>query len=652
MTTAQVFSSSDLFMTIPSKRAAEILITSCQYRDLSTQEMARLVGFTPAEMQFVSFFWNKVHNAEWILLTHELISTYLSNEKGRNALSHFIDRHLKNNEHFKDGVDYKEIDEDELSTDQYNNLSPTVVRTHGNQQLMTITIKTFKICLMKSHTEKAYTFANYLLKVEQLSIMTRDFMSLMLKHKLNKSNEQNLMITRELKSKKDELQNYNVIHHLELEQETINAYHKVFGAYKHNKHIDKGIFYVLWVGTKVINGVVHNIYKYGISASGAVRMSAHKKSFGHGLKKLYIQSVTYGSDAETLIKRYLESQDALVDSYHDLKDHHQVEIFTTRADFKLHDILIKCRSICDQETDPRRVQCINNDLSHMIENQKQKITEYKNREESMRRELDDARGELANLRAQLIKKSEECAAAQTEAKVYKQMTDKLTSVIPNIAAAKKDAESQTNTEVSDDESESESDSNSEYTEDEEEIPEPGLESSESEAEEAEAPEPAAAPVAPTLETHRVCVTCDRVLLKSAYSTWPSGKSCPECTVCNARRAPPAISDQDRATAKVCSVCGILKVATCYLPKSRRCDICSQFYRLSRSRVTSFDSFVQKEQDAALNRRGLHQCSKCKQAKSIDEFSFNSNGANGLKRQCYECRRAEYAQKKLAAMSTR
>lgn len=428
----------------------------------------------------------------------------------------------------------------------------------------------------------------------------------------------------DLKSKEDELQNYDVIHYLDIEQKTINAYHQVFGAHKHDRRIDKYIFYVLWVGTRVINGVMYNVYKYGVSKSGAVRMSTHRASFGHNIKKLYIQSVTYGSDAETLIEKYLESHDAIVDDYNDLKKCHQVEIFRTRPDFKLHDILIKCRSICDKENDPRRIKCINNELGNVITNQKQKIEDLENRlkdTKDIKRELDETRAKLAQQIAEIaalaakvqvyehliqnvvpIKKDARDAATNTDAPATSDCCAQTELDAPEPQESQR-AESDSDSEPEEEEASAEADQsvfNSEPSDGPDES-EAELEADEDECEDENSKEAAAIQKLPSIKPYRRS---------------------------NHKKNPPII--------KRCETCG--RDNQEFYKSRSKCNECMSIDLQTERRIENPELYAQRDEQAALDAKGLRRCGKssCNKVKPKSAFHNMKKDRFGKALWCKAC----------------
>ena len=74
---------------------------------LTEYEIAELMGFNDEEIKLLSLYWDSAYNKAWLYLSDDLILGNLTNEVGRNALSHFFTRTLI--PFFKEGEEYKEV---------------------------------------------------------------------------------------------------------------------------------------------------------------------------------------------------------------------------------------------------------------------------------------------------------------------------------------------------------------------------------------------------------------------------------------------------------------------------------------------------------------------------------------------------------------
>ena len=84
---------------------------------------------------------------KWLYLSDDIILNYLTNETGRNAISHFIDRTLTKAP-YKEKIDYRQVDKDNILVKKYFKNNDFLACKPGNRKkYFIITKKTLKVLL-------------------------------------------------------------------------------------------------------------------------------------------------------------------------------------------------------------------------------------------------------------------------------------------------------------------------------------------------------------------------------------------------------------------------------------------------------------------------------------------------------------------------
>ena len=167
------------------------------YAELTNQQLAEHMGFSSDEQRMLSIFWEPAFNGNWIYLS----PTMITQDMGYNQISAFYRDTLVPN--YVENIDYVEIKKDDGLVKKYNEYikvfdaisiasktfagekSPAKTkekRGGHNAKYYKITGKTLKKMLMKCGTKKGDHICEYYLKVEQLAIFMKDYISALHKH--------------------------------------------------------------------------------------------------------------------------------------------------------------------------------------------------------------------------------------------------------------------------------------------------------------------------------------------------------------------------------------------------------------------------------------------------------------------------------------
>jgi hypothetical protein len=245
---------------ITLEQRIDALLIKHQYQPLDEIQLAKLTGFTDKQIILLKLFWGSAFNDSEIYLSDELILNHLTDEKGKDAIKHFIDRKLK--DEFVENEDYCEADKNhELVVKYYENLSktndfnekkasPNLAKPLKNVNLMTkrkyyIALgQTFKKLLMRASSKKGIETRDYYLKVEELCKTMHLYIN-----KMNLFNSQKLLEYKEKEIETKEKQIEEAQKQAEIERkakEKLQEQNKKYKAWKlkSDKKVPKGWLYV------------------------------------------------------------------------------------------------------------------------------------------------------------------------------------------------------------------------------------------------------------------------------------------------------------------------------------------------------------------------------------------------------------------------
>ena len=160
------------------------------YSEPSNIDLAKHVGFNDNEINMLNMFWEPTFNKGWIYLSPKMIL-----DMGYRKVSDFYNDTLRPN--YTDN-DYKEVDKNHELVKIYTNFlnaDQSALRksrhTGGKgQKYYIISGTAYKKMLMKCRTKKGDEICNYYIKVEELAMFMKEYISELHKHILHKKLEE------------------------------------------------------------------------------------------------------------------------------------------------------------------------------------------------------------------------------------------------------------------------------------------------------------------------------------------------------------------------------------------------------------------------------------------------------------------------------
>ena len=178
----------------------ELALVKYGYSEISNQQLADHMGFSPEEQRMLTMFWEPAFNGSWIYLSPEMITK----DMGYKHVPQFYKDVLINN--YIENVDYVDIKKDDELVKKYEEYKKSFtvenstvklkeLRGGGLKKYYKITSRTFKKMLMKCGTKKGDQICDYYLKVEQLAIFMKDYIVALHKHIMQKQlDDQNKLL--------------------------------------------------------------------------------------------------------------------------------------------------------------------------------------------------------------------------------------------------------------------------------------------------------------------------------------------------------------------------------------------------------------------------------------------------------------------------
>lgn len=190
----------------------ELALVKYGYSEISNQQLADHMGFSPEEQRMLTMFWEPAFNGSWIYLSDEIILEQITNESGKDALIHFYKRVLLTDDYIEN-VDYKKIKRDDKLVKEYEKFySPNLAnrKTSNRKTYYAITGDMYKDLLLKSANKKGKTTRQYYRKVEQLAIFMKDYIVALNKHIMQKQLEEQKKIIDDSKAALGRMHNVNI----------------------------------------------------------------------------------------------------------------------------------------------------------------------------------------------------------------------------------------------------------------------------------------------------------------------------------------------------------------------------------------------------------------------------------------------------------
>lgn len=270
---------------------------------------------------------------------------------------------------------------------------------------------------MKASTSYGYSYIEYMLKLERLVIILSDYNAKLLKHRYQLSQQDVLKLTHEV-------QNYNVLHHHEIEQQSIKQRTRMCAELNPAHYDHMVVVYVISLNKTIevlssdgVTLIKCPLFKFGQACRiWSKRMDEHDREFQDN-QHIYIQCVDNGISVEQAIKSRFNELHVMSGYQTRPNCTMHREIFYSTPEYNINRLINEIHQLCL----PRR----------SISMKEKQLSDLSTKFEYVELENKKNCNELMNMRAQLAQKSEECAVAQSEVKIYKDIVEKL-------LAAKKD----------------------------------------------------------------------------------------------------------------------------------------------------------------------------------------------------------------------
>jgi hypothetical protein len=153
------------------------------YAEPTHQQLAEHMDFSADEQRMLTMFWEPTFNSGWIYLS----PTMITQDMGYNKINSFYIDTLRKK--YIINKDFKEIEKTDDLVKYYEStsadLSAPKKRQHSGgspKKYYAITGETFKKLLMRCCTKKGDQICDYYLKVEQLAIFMKDYISALHNH--------------------------------------------------------------------------------------------------------------------------------------------------------------------------------------------------------------------------------------------------------------------------------------------------------------------------------------------------------------------------------------------------------------------------------------------------------------------------------------
>jgi phage anti-repressor protein len=162
----------------------KVALVKHNYNEPTMMQLAEHFGFSDEELKMLTIFWEPAFNKSWIYLSPSMIT----NDMGYSKVSDFYKDTMR--VHYKNDVDYIEVDSTNPIVEAYvkyeQNCKCGLIRTYNiphkrgtKQKYYLVTGSALKKMLMKAKTSKGDAICDYYIKVEELAMHMRDYISAM-----------------------------------------------------------------------------------------------------------------------------------------------------------------------------------------------------------------------------------------------------------------------------------------------------------------------------------------------------------------------------------------------------------------------------------------------------------------------------------------
>ena len=172
------------------------------YSDVTIEQLADYFNFTDVQKNMIKRFWDSTFYNNYILLSDEIVLDQLTDEKGKDALSHFYKQILLKcdsecNPYYKINDNYICITKDHDLVKMYNNshslnlANGKVPHTGGIvKKYYAVTGNTYSDLLQRSNAKNGASARDYYRKVDRLAKFMKDYIIALHEHIMQRHNDE------------------------------------------------------------------------------------------------------------------------------------------------------------------------------------------------------------------------------------------------------------------------------------------------------------------------------------------------------------------------------------------------------------------------------------------------------------------------------
>ncbi len=158
----------------------EKALVEFKYESVEHDVLAKFIGFSDEEMVMLKTFWEPCFNKNWFYLYPE----FITNELGYKSIRDFYADILRKN--YIDNIDYQKIDKNDEIVKKFYSGDLRLRKKPGNRaSYYKVTGKTLKLILMRARTIIAMDTHEYYIKVEEVAIFYKDYITELQRYTMN-----------------------------------------------------------------------------------------------------------------------------------------------------------------------------------------------------------------------------------------------------------------------------------------------------------------------------------------------------------------------------------------------------------------------------------------------------------------------------------
>ena len=271
------------------------------YSEVTIEQLADYFNFTDVQKNMIKRFWDSTFYNNYILLSDEIVLEQLTDEKGKDALSHFYIRVLlscdsEGNPYYKINDNYICITKDHDLVKMYNNsYSPNLAnrKTSNRKQYYAVTGDTYSDLLQRSNTKNGASARDYYRKVDRLAKFMKDYIIALHEHIMQRHNDEQKKIIAEKDAKFNRINTINM--ELVSYKKSIDKDESIFIVATYN-YATQGVFKVGRTKdmknrlsglnlTHISGDKVFLLHEFKVNDSLAINHYIHKKLKGFAARK-------------------------------------------------------------------------------------------------------------------------------------------------------------------------------------------------------------------------------------------------------------------------------------------------------------------------------------------------------------------------------